>query len=119
LTGLAVTILAVAANSTLLFAGTIVAGAGFGSAFLGAFRSLAAKSSPGARAGQIAAIYLAAYLAFSLPAIAADVLTTHLGLRPVTIGYATVAAASLAAARHDSTPSPAHERTSTAEGESN
>jgi hypothetical protein len=104
LAGLAVTILAVAtANGALLFAGTVVSGAGFGSAFLGAFRSLAAQSSPGGRAGLIAAIYVAAYLAFSLPAIAAGVLTTHLGLRPVTIGYAAVAAAlavaSLAAAR--------------------
>ena len=79
------------------------AGAGFGSAFLGAFRSLAAQASPGGRASLIAAIYVAAYLAFSLPAIAAGVLTTHLGLRPATIGYAAVAAAlaltSLAATR--------------------
>jgi predicted MFS family arabinose efflux permease len=104
LAGLAVTILAVAAAcSALLFAGTIVSGAGFGAAFLGAFRSLAAQSSPGGRAGLIAAVYVAAYLAFSCPAIVAGVLTTHLGLRPVTIGYAAVAAglaaASLAAAR--------------------
>jgi MFS family permease len=94
LAGLAVTIAAVAAASIgLLFAGTIVAGAGFGSGFLGAFRSLAALASPAARAGLIAAIYIASYLAFSLPAIVAGVLTTNLGLRPVTIGYAAVAAA--------------------------
>ena len=94
LAGLAVTIAAVAAaNSVLLVLGTLVAGAGFGSAFLGAFRSLAAQASPGGRASLIAAIYVAAYLAFSLPAIAAGVLTTHLGLRPTTIGYAAVAAA--------------------------
>ena len=104
LAGLAVTIAAVAAaSSILLFVGTLVAGAGFGSAFLGAFRSLAGQASPGGRASLIAAIYVAAYLAFSLPAIAAGVLATHLGLRPVTIGYATVAAAlaltSLAATR--------------------
>jgi len=104
LAGLAVTIAAVAAaSSILLFVGTLIAGAGFGSAFLGAFRSLAAQASPGGRASLIAAIYVAAYLAFSLPAIAAGVLTTHLGLRPATIGYAAVAAAlaltSLAATR--------------------
>jgi hypothetical protein len=104
LAGLAVTIAAVAAaSSALLFAGTLVAGAGFGSAFLGAFRSLAAQASPGGRASLIAAVYVAAYLAFSLPAIAAGVLATHLGLRPATIGYAAVAAAlalaSLAATR--------------------
>jgi len=104
LAGLAVTIAAVAAaSSILLFVGTLIAGAGFGSAFLGAFRSLAAQASPGGRASLIAAIYVAAYLAFSLPAIATGVLTTHLGLRPATIGYAAVAAAlaltSLAATR--------------------
>ena len=94
LAGLAVTIGAVAADSSgLLFAGTVVAGAGFGSGFLGAFRSLAALACPAGRAGLIAAIYIASYLAFSLPAIVAGVLTTHLGLRPVTIGYAAVAAA--------------------------
>ncbi len=94
LAGLAVTIVAIAvASSGLLFAGTIVAGAGFGSAFLGAFRSLAALASPAGRAGLIAAIYIASYLAFSLPAIVAGMLTTHLGLRPTTIGYAAVAAA--------------------------
>lgn len=94
LAGLAVTIVAIAvASSGLLFAGTIVAGAGFGSAFLGAFRSLAGQVSPGGRAGLIAAIYIASYLAFSLPAIVAGELTTYLGLRPTTIGYAAVAAA--------------------------
>jgi len=111
LAGLAVTIAAVAAaSSILLFAGTLIAGAGFGSAFLGAFRSLAAQASPGGRASLIAAIYVAAYLAFSLPAIAAGVLTTHLGLRPVTIGYAAIAAAlalaSLAATRRGTAAIP-------------
>ena len=99
LTGLAATIAATAiANGLLLFGGTVVAGAGFGSAFLGAFRSLATQASAGARAGLIAAIYIAAYLAFSLPAIAAGVLATHLGLRPTTIGYAAVVAALTCAA---------------------
>ncbi len=111
LAGLAVTIAAVAAAiSVLLFLGTLVAGAGFGSAFLGAFRSLAAQASPGGRASLIAAIYVVAYLAFSLPAIAAGVLATHLGLRTTTIGYAAVAAAlalaSLAATRRGVTTAP-------------
>ena len=112
LAGLTVTIIAVAtANSALVIAGTVVSGAGFGSAFLGAFRSLAGQASPGGRAGLIAAIYVAAYLAFSLPAIAAGVLTTYVGLRPTTIGYAAIAAAlalaSLGAARRDLTTSVA------------
>jgi MFS family permease len=92
--GLAVTIMAVAdANALILVAGTVVSGTGFGAAFLGAFSSLAAQATPGGRAGLIAAIYVTAYLAFSLPAIAAGVLTTNLGLRSTTIGYAATAAA--------------------------
>jgi hypothetical protein len=38
----------------------------------------------------IAAVYIAAYLAFSLPAVIAGVLTSHLGLRDTAIGYAAV-----------------------------
>ncbi len=77
--------------------------AGFGSTFLGAFRTLAAAASPARRGELIAALYVVAYLAFSLPAVVAGVLTTHVGLRDTSIGYATVVAAlaigSLTAAR--------------------
>jgi MFS family permease len=111
LIGLAITITATAAaNAALLFLGTIVAGAGFGSAFLGAFRSLAAQATPGGRAGLIAAIYIAAYLAFSLPAIGAGVLTTQLGLRLTAIGYAAVVAALTGAALIATAPVSTRER---------
>lgn len=102
--GLAVTVMSIAdADGWLLFVGSVISGAGFGSTFLGAFRTLAAAASPARRGELIAALYVVAYLAFSLPAVVAGVLTTHVGLRDTSIGYATVVAAlaigSLTAAR--------------------
>jgi MFS family permease len=92
--GVAVTILGVAASIVGLFLlGTAVSGAGFGTAFLGAFRTLAALASPSRRGELIAAVYIAAYLAFSLPAVIAGVVTSHLGLRDTAIGYAAVVGA--------------------------
>ena len=89
--GVAVTVLGVAASIVGLFLlGTAVSGAGFGTAFLGAFRTLAALASPSRRGELIAAVYIAAYLAFSLPAVIAGVVTSHLGLRDTAIGYAAV-----------------------------
>lgn len=103
-TGLAITVTAiVAGNGIALLAGSIVAGAGFGAGFLGAFRALAAATRPARRSELIAALYLAAYLAFSIPAVVAGVLTTQIGLHATSIGYAVVVAAlaagSLTAAR--------------------
>ena len=102
--GLAITITAIAAgHGVLLLTGSVVAGAGFGSAFLGAFRTLVVAAGPARRGELIAALYVAAYLAFSIPAVVAGVLTTWVGLRAASIGYATVvavlAACSLPAAR--------------------
>lgn len=72
------------------YLGTVVAGAGFGAAFLGAFRSLAALAGPTRRGELAATIYIAAYLAFSLPAVLAGVLTTVVGLRTTAVGYGVV-----------------------------
>ena len=62
--GLAITITAIAAgHGVLLLTGSVVAGAGFGSAFLGAFRTLVVAAGPARRGELIAALYVAAYLA--------------------------------------------------------
>ena len=57
-----------------------MAGAGFGVAFLGALRTLAAAIPPAHRAEVMSALYVVAYLAISLPAILAGILVTPLGL---------------------------------------
>ncbi|XVQ88811.1 MFS transporter [Microbispora siamensis] len=86
--GAGLTLAALAAASTpVFFAGTVVAGCGFGSAFLGAFRSLAALAGPAERAGMFASVYVVSYLAFSVPAVTAGIAVPSLGLRATATVY--------------------------------
>ena len=83
-------------NTNRILGGLVVAllaGAGFGAAFLGAFRTLVALATPTRRGELATAIYLAAYLGFSLPVILAGIATTHIGLRSTAIGYGAVVVA--------------------------
>jgi hypothetical protein len=103
LAGVVVTLAAVQTTSGAAFlAGTAVAGAGFGTAMLGAFRTISTLAAPGQRAGLIAAYFIASYTAFSIPVVVAGVATTHVGLHRTALVYcaviavlAAVAAASL------------------------
>ena len=81
----------------LLFFGTAVAGAGFGPAFSGAFRSVVALAPADDRAGVITAIYIVSYLATAVPAVAGGIATTVYGLHETALGYS-LAVAVLAAA---------------------
>ena len=67
-------------SSALYLAGSVVGGAGFGVAFLGALRSLSAVIPPEHRGAVMSAFYVVAYASLSLPAILAGVLVTPLGL---------------------------------------
>jgi predicted MFS family arabinose efflux permease len=67
-------------SSVLLLIGSVVGGAGFGVAFLGALRQLSAAIPADHRAAVMSAFYIVAYLSISLPAILAGVLVTPLGL---------------------------------------
>jgi predicted MFS family arabinose efflux permease len=79
--GLVVIVAAVAAGSDALFlAGVVLAGAGFGVAFLGALRALSSAIPEAHRAEVMSAFYVVAYLSISVPAIAAGVAVTPLGL---------------------------------------
>jgi MFS family permease len=78
---LTVVVAASTGSAGLYLAGTIVAGAGFGVAFLGALRALSATIPPEHRGSVMSAFYLVAYASLSLPAILAGVLDTPLGLR--------------------------------------
>jgi MFS family permease len=103
LAGAVVTLAAIQATSgTAFLTGTAVAGAGFGTAMLGAFRTISARAAPGQRAGLIAAYFIVSYAAFSIPVVIAGVATTHFGLHRTALAYcaaiaalAAVAAASL------------------------
>jgi MFS family permease len=87
----------VAATSTgsgaLYLVGSVVGGAGFGVAFLGALRALSVAIPAEHRGAVMSAFYVVAYLSLSLPAILAGVLDTPLGLRPTFEIFGTVIAA--------------------------
>jgi hypothetical protein len=63
-----------------LLAGTMITGAGFGSAFSGMLRALLPTAGPHERAGLLSAFYLQSYLSFALPAVAAGIAVPLIGL---------------------------------------
>jgi MFS family permease len=72
LAGVTVTFVAITTTTSAAFlAGAAIAGVGFGLAFLGAFRLITALATSDERAGLLAAIFIVAYLAFSIPALIA------------------------------------------------
>lgn len=64
----------------LLLVGTLIAGVGHGTAFLGSLRCLLPLARPQERAGLLAALFVESYLAFSLPAVGAGFLSQRIGL---------------------------------------
>jgi MFS family permease len=72
----------------LLIVALAMAGGGFGLSFAGALRSLTRLAQPRARAALLSAVYVVCYLAFSVPALVAGLLITHLGLRDTALYYA-------------------------------
>ncbi|TMC52077.1 MAG: MFS transporter [Chloroflexi bacterium] len=86
--GIALSLAGVEAHAVALAAvGTVVAGVGFGASALGSFGTLARIAGPGERSELLASALVIAYLAFSLPALAAGVATTSFGLHATTVAY--------------------------------
>jgi hypothetical protein len=83
--------------SAVLFVGTAIAGVGFGSAFMGAYRATVALDPSDDRAGVITAIYIVSYLATGVPAVIGGIATSHFCLHRTALVYS-VAVAALAAA---------------------
>jgi MFS family permease len=97
-------LLALGWSSMALFVvASIVAGGGFGTGFLGSLRSVSQLAEPHERAALLSAVFVVSYLAFSLPALVAGLVTTHIGLRDTSFGYggfvAVVAVSTLAFGR--------------------
>ena len=120
--GVAATLLAIAQQSVAgFFLATAVAGAGFGSAYQGAVRSVLPLAAAHERAGVLSVIYVIAYLAMGVPAVAAGIGCVHGGGVIVTswiYGGAVIALALVTGAaarsaprssggRGESSPSPA------------
>jgi predicted MFS family arabinose efflux permease len=81
--GLLLIVVAASTESTAVYlAGAVIGGGGFGVAFLGALRALSAAIPQAHRAEVMSAFYVVAYSALSLPAIAAGIAVTPLGLEP-------------------------------------
>jgi hypothetical protein len=92
--GSAATVVAVLGRSSAgLLVSTVVAGVGFGAAFLGAFRHLVSLATDDQRGALVATIYIVSYLAFSLPVVGAGVAADHFGLRSTSVAYGAAVAA--------------------------
>jgi hypothetical protein len=109
--GVGVTLVAISLSSTIvLFAGGIVAGAGFGGGFQGSIRTVVPLVAPHERAGVLSLMYVVSYLAMGLPAVIAGflvvdvggVLTTAREYGAAVMGLAAIAAIGLALTRRGS-----------------
>lgn len=67
-------------SAALFFTASAVLGVGWGTAFMGAFRSIAALAGPDNRGELLAALYVVAYLSMSVPAVGAGLAVPHAGL---------------------------------------
>jgi MFS family permease len=89
--GVGVTILGLNQEQTVLFfAGSVIAGVGFGAGFSGALKTIVSLAPPTERSGLVAAVYVPCYVGFSVPAIAAGIAVTHAGLLATTNVYGSV-----------------------------
>lgn len=74
----------------LFFVGTVIAGIGFGSGFLGALRLLLPLAQAHERAGLMSTFYVLSYLAFCIPALIAGLSARSFGLIATTNVYGAV-----------------------------
>lgn len=88
LAGLGLVLLALGLGSAPVFLmATAVLGSGWGAAFLGSFRALSTLADPAHRGELTAAVYVFAYLAMSVPAVLAGMLTNIHGLHRTSVGF--------------------------------
>jgi Major Facilitator Superfamily len=89
--GVAVTMIGIQQQQVIaLFAGTMIAGAGFGSTFSATLRALLPTAEPHQRAGLLSAFYLQSYLAFAVPAVVAGLSVPVIGLATTAYIYGAV-----------------------------
>lgn len=92
--GSSLTVVALATlDAPTFYFSTLVAGLGFGTAFSGALQTLTGLARPEERAALVSAIYIVAYLSFSIPAIIAGAISTQAGLVSTALGYSAIVAA--------------------------
>jgi predicted MFS family arabinose efflux permease len=98
ITGVTVTVVAVSAGSgAVFFAGSAIAGAGFGSGFQGGIRTVVPLAAPHERAGLVSLLYVVSYLGLGVPAVLAGFGVVHGGGLIDTTRYYGAAVIALAA----------------------
>lgn len=86
--GVGITLLGVAVGSLPgLYAGSVIAGIGFGPAFSGVVRNLTAVAPPEQRGEVLATMYILIYVSFSVPTILAGIALTRFALVNTTYVY--------------------------------
>jgi MFS family permease len=75
-----IVISAAVTSSTVYLAGSVVAGFGFGIAFLGGLRALVSSIPAEHRAAVLSAFYVVAYASLSIPAVVAGLVVSHIGV---------------------------------------
>jgi MFS family permease len=73
--------------AALLYAGSAVAGVGFGAGFNASVRTLVPLAPPDQRGALMSTFFVLSYLAFSIPALLAGLATGQFGLEPAALGY--------------------------------
>jgi MFS family permease len=90
-------------STPVFFAGTALAGAGYGALYLGAVRMVALMAPPGQRAEPLAALNVVNYLSLSVPTLVAGTAIARIGLQETAVAYCltmlALAVASAAATR--------------------
>jgi len=98
ITGVAVTVMAVSLGSVVVFfAGSVIAGAGFGSGFQGGIRTVVPLAAAHERAGLVSLLYVVSYLGLGVPAVLAGFGVVHGGGLIDTARYYGAAVIALAA----------------------
>jgi MFS family permease len=90
---LAIVVATATDSGAAYLAGSVVAGLGFGLAFLGGLRALTAAIPPAHRAEVMSAFYVVAYASLSVPAVLAGIVVEHLGLERTFETFGVVVAA--------------------------
>ncbi|QJU55530.1 MFS transporter [Herbiconiux sp. KACC 21604] len=91
--GTAIMLLALVLGSLPVYVvAVVVAGTGFGTAFMGTIGSLVPLTTQHERAELFAALYIVSYLSFGVPAVIAGLLTSAIGLHLTVLLYGAVVA---------------------------
>jgi len=98
ITGVAVTVMGISLGSVeVFFAGSAIAGAGFGSGFQGGIRTVVPLAAAHERAGVVSLLYVVSYLGLGVPAVLAGFGVVHGGGLANTARYYGAAVIALAA----------------------